>query len=140
MKFFHYDLEIQLDDGWWTESGMEGFVPTGTAYRVDPDQANGKSIMEIRIDEISPVRRNPGTSIFNDGSDGEGSAKNRVVRILRGFVAKDKIPPVEVVPVPSGNNYRFKLTHGVHRLYCSLASGYSHVPAVQGFDWNSLDQ
>lgn len=27
--------------------------------------------------------------------------------------------------------YRFRLTQGAHRFYCAVASGFSHVPAVE---------
>ncbi len=65
--------------------------------------------------------------------------KDRVISILTGFRTGSAIPPVEVVLEPEGSNFRYKLVHGAHRFYCSLAAGYSHVPAIMGFDLNTLD-
>ena len=138
MKIFHRNLEIELDDEWWTEAGMEGFVPQSKAYRVGLDAARAGAVFQIRADEVRPVKRNPGVGIFNDNE--EASAKSRVVSIFRGFVADAAIPPVEVIPESSGSAFNYKLVAGVHRFYCSLAAGFSHVPAVKGFDINALDQ
>jgi hypothetical protein len=130
MKLRHHDLQIELDDTWWTEAGMEGFVPLTRAYHVDANAAQG--VFEIRIDEVRPVRRNPGVGIFND--DEERSARERVVSILRGFRNGSAIPPVEVVSEPPDTDFRYKLVAGVHRFYCSLGAGFSHVPAVEGWE------
>src|SRR6266403_1062482 len=34
----------------------------------------------------------------------------------------------------AGYPYRYKLVHGAHRFYCSLAAGFKCVPAIEGFD------
>lgn len=100
MIFHHHDLTIELDASWWAEAQMAGFVPNGQAYRVDLPAAKGQAVFEARIDEIGPVRRNPGVGIFH---------KNEI-------------------------KIRYKLTAGTHRLYCSIAAGFSRVPAVEGLD------
>ena len=138
MKLFHHNLEIDLDDTWWAEAKMKNFIPKSSTYRVDLDATKGRPVFEININEVRPVKRNPGVGIFNDSV--ETSAKTRVVSILRGFVADEGIPPVEVVLEPSDSAYSYKLVAGVHRFYCSLAAGFSHVPAVEGFDINTLNQ
>ncbi len=135
MKLTHHDLEIELLDEWWAEAGMSTFEPQTRAYRVDRDAH--PSVREVRIEEIGPVRRNPGVAIFKDNE--ETSARERVASILRGFRSGSMLPPVEIVELASGSRYPYKLTHGAHRLYCSLAAGFSHVPTVIGFDWESLD-
>ena len=83
------------------------------------------------------MRRAPGIPVFNDSHDTGLSAHGRVVSILCGFRDGAEIPPVEVVPAPQGSAHLFKLTHGTHRLYCSLAAGFTHVPAIIGFDINA---
>jgi hypothetical protein len=133
MKFTHHGLQIEIPDDWWTEAGMRGFVPTFTAYRVN--QMLFRNAQEIPIQDIGPVSRNPGVGIFND-SKAEGSARDRVVRILRGFRFDDAIPPVEIVEAQPGHPYRYKLIHGAHRFYCSLAAGFKCVPAIDGPDEN----
>lgn len=137
MKFHHHDLEIELNDTWLEEADMKDFSPPSDSYRVNIESANGKEIFAVKIIEVSPVRRNPDVGIFNTSA--EANAKDRVISILTGFRTGSAIPPVEVVLEPEGSNFRYKLVHGAHRFYCSLATGFSHVPAIKGFDINSLD-
>ncbi len=113
---------------------MHGFVPTFTAYRVN--QRLFQNVREVLINEVGPVSRNPGVGIFNDCEEEGCSARERVVRILRGFRFDNAIPPVEIVGGQAGYLYRYKLVHGAHRLYCSLAAGFKSVPTIEGFDLN----
>lgn len=138
MIFHHYDLEIELDDTWWEEAGMKGFTPSTDVYCTNAEAGNGKEIFTVRIAEVSPARRNPGVGIFN--TNAEATAKDRVISILAGFRNGSPIPPVEVVPEPEGSKFRYRLVHGAHRFYCSLAAGFSCVPAVKGFDIHALDR
>ena len=133
MKLTHHGLQIEMSDDWWTEAGMHGFVPTFTAYRVN--QRLFYNAREVPIKDVGPVLRNRGVGIFND-SEEEGSARERVVRILRGFRFDDAIPPVEIVQGQAGYPYQYKLVHGAHRFYCSLAAGFKCVPTTEGFDLN----
>ena len=41
MKFFHHDLQIELDDQWWAEAEMNNFIPTEKTYRVDIEASGG---------------------------------------------------------------------------------------------------
>jgi hypothetical protein len=133
MKFTHHGLQVELPDDWWAEAGMQGFRATFTAYRVN--QRLFHNAREVSIKDIGPVLRSPGVGIFND-SEEEGSARERVVRILRAFRFDNAIPPVEIVEAQVGYPHRYKLVHGAHRLYCSLAAGFKCVPTVKGFDVN----
>ena len=54
-----------------------------------------------------------------------------VVRVLRGFIEDSAIPPVKVEKEPPDSDYRYKLRDGTHRFYCSVAAGFSHVPAIE---------
>lgn len=132
MILTHHDLTIELNDTWWTEAGMVGFVPSSRTFRADPSAAEGQAIFEAAISEVAPLRRNPGVGIFND--DLEATAQERVVRLLRGFHNGDAIPPVQLVADASFEGCRYKITHGSHRFYCSLAAGFTYVPAIVGFD------
>ncbi len=131
MILHHYDLKIEFDDTWWAEAEMDGFVPHNRAYRVDRGATNGTELFEIQIDEVAPVIRNPGIAYF---------VKKRALEILNGFRNDEEIPPVEIAFEPPGSKFRYRLLDGCHRFYCSLAAGFSHVPAVEGFDINTLDQ
>lgn len=132
MILAHHDLRIDLDDAWWNEAGMNGFVPLGRTFRPDLEAVKGETVFEARIDEVAPLRRNPGVGIFNNNE--EATARERVVRLLKGFRNGDAIPPVELVPDAAFEGCRYKITHGSHRFYCSLAAGFSYVPAIIGFD------
>jgi hypothetical protein len=139
MEFTHHGMQIVLSDDWWAEAGMSGFTPSSTASHADPNAFPNQRISELRIDDIGPVRSALGVSIFNDDRDSGISAHDRVVRILRGFRSGDLIPPVEVVKAKPGDDYSYKLVAGTHRLYCSLAAGFSHIPTVEGFDITAVD-
>lgn len=132
MKIYHHDLQIEIDDKWLTETGMDDFIPSTRAYLVDIEAAKGRELFEIKIEDVRPVKRSPGVGIFNDNE--KASARDRVVSILRGFRAGSAIPPVKVVFEPTGSKFRYKLVAGTHRFYCSLAAGFSHVWAVEWFD------
>jgi len=113
---------------------MLSFSPSTNAYCVDIEAAKGEEIITVKIEEVSPVRRNPGVGIFNTSA--VATAKDRVISILKGFRAGSAFPPVEIVLEPEGSKFRYKLVHGAHRFYCSLAVGFSHIPAIKGFDAN----
>jgi hypothetical protein len=134
MILTHYDLQVELDDEWWADAGMVGFVPLSRGYRVNPNFfRNSAPIVEVSIADICPVHRSVG--VFRASEDGI-PARERVVKILRGFRLGELIPPVEVVKCNSGSSYAYRLTNGTHRLYCSLGAGFTHVPAVQPSDWS----
>lgn len=135
MRITHHNLIVELDDSWWAEAGMQNFVPSASTYRVDATAARKGSVFEVSFDEVRPGQRNPGVGIFN--SNAQASAKDRVVSLLRGFRENSAIPPVELLPDETGSNFGYKLAAGYHRFYCSLAAGYSRVPAVIGFDANA---
>ncbi len=141
MILIHHSLVFEdLKEKWRAEADMVGFVASRSSYRVDPNAFPGRKVYEVLIKDIGPVQRTLSTGPFNDDKETGLSAKERVINILRGFRGDVAIPPVEVVKLPQGSPYKYKLTHGTHRLYCSLATGFTHVPAVDGFDWEILDQ
>lgn len=134
MKVSHHNLLVQLNDQWWAEADMTEFVPKSKSYCA-PSAYKDQQVYQVSIEDVGPVCR---ASIFKDDIEGEHqTARERVLRLLRGFRAGDTIPPVEVVVATPGYGYRYKLTHGTHRMYCSLAAGFTHVPAVNGFDWET---
>jgi hypothetical protein len=128
MKFTHHGLPIELPDDWWDEASMGDFVRNSNAYRVGHSNTE---IFEVCIDDVGPVHRSPGVGIFNRSIEDGLTARERVVRVLRAFRLGDAIPPVQVLEGKPGDPHYYKLTHGVHRLYCSLAAGFTHVPAVK---------
>jgi hypothetical protein len=136
MKFAHHGIEFELPDAWWADAGMAGFSPGSRAYHSDARfSVTGEPILEVAVNEVAPAAREIG--IFRDAEDGT-PARERVLKILRGFVMGDPIPPVQVVETKPGSVHRYKLTHGAHRFYCAVASGFTHVPTLKGFDWDTV--
>jgi hypothetical protein len=133
MVRFHHGLRIELPDSWWRESEMDGFSPLEPASRVARGPSH-RTVCLIPIADIGPVRRSPGVGIFNDDRDSGLTARERVLRLLRGFRLGQPIPPIEVVEEGVDHGWTYKLTAGTHRLYCSLVVGFTLIPAVKGFD------
>jgi hypothetical protein len=128
MKITHHGIPIDvLRDDWWSEAEMQGFVPKARAYNA---RRSDEQIVEVSIEDVSPLVRTP---LFRNDDDKEVSVDDRVVSILRGFRLGEVFPPVEMT---QGNApYRYRLVNGAHRFYCSLAVGFTHVPAIIRLDW-----
>jgi hypothetical protein len=129
MVIKHHDLEVPLDDRWREDAGMSGFTPSSSAYRVDTSAFIDRQVRLIAIQDIAQFLRSPGVPIFKDDPSERISGARRVMNILLGFVADKAVPPI-VVTTLRGGPYRFKPIHGAHRLYCSLAAGFTHIPTV----------
>jgi len=134
MRFLHHDFAFELSNEWWAEAGMQGFVPLSFSYRVDPQAFPGRSVYEVRIDAVAPVRRHLSHGVFNDDVETGLGAKDRVMNILQGFLTNAIIPPVETLSLPSDARHKYRLKHGAHRFYLSIAAGFTHVPVVNGVD------
>lgn len=132
MRFKHRDVEYVLPDEWWDESGIQS--ASQHAFVSGPSPWPNLPVFELAVDDIRPVVRKASHGVFNDNIE-FGTAHDRVVRILRGFCNRSAIPPIEVASLRSDLPPRYKLMHGAHRLYCSIAAGYSHVPAVEVIDF-----
>jgi len=127
----HHDLAVALDNAWWKKAGMEGFAPASSAYTANKSVLRaGVKVCLIAIKDVEPLRRDP---IFRDSTEDGSSAEERVIRILKGFVAGDAIPPVELLKT-FGGPQPYSLKDGAHRFYCSLAAGFTHIPAFKGLD------
>jgi hypothetical protein len=126
-------MDFEVDDDWWAAANMAAFVPKSNSYR-----SADSSAFTIPIEEVAPLLRVP---LFRDDPHEERkTAGERVLRLFLGFRADAAIPPVTIIDGPTGSGYRYKLTEGAHRFYCSLAAGFTHVPAVKGFDRDMLDR
>jgi hypothetical protein len=130
VKIAHHDLMIDLSDEWWAEAGMQRFVPTSPAYRSD------RKAVEVRIADIGPVGlERQLIGIFKDNGNVRISAHERVLRILWGFRCGEAIPPVEIIEGCASYGNRYRLADGVHRLYLSIAAGFTHIPAIKSLTY-----
>ncbi|SRR5258708_6283781 len=131
MEIQHGHVRQELPDEWWAEARMAGFLPARPAYRVNPHHA--LPTFDVPIDDVEPLERRLSHGVFND-SKVFGTARDRVVFILRGFRQDSAIPPIELVRAEPGNAYRYRLHDGAHRFYCSVAAGFRSVPAIDVTD------
>jgi len=66
--------------------------------------------------------------------------RDGLLSILRGFVADDEIPPIELLILPvlhdlSGEPFKFRGVNGYQRFYASIAAGFAFVPATMRGVW-----
>jgi hypothetical protein len=112
MRFYHHEFVFEVSDDWWAEAGMNSYRPKGPSYHADLQAVSGQPAYEVRIDEVAPLERKLSHGVFNDDIENGLTAKDRVLKILRGFVANEAIPPVEVVKLlPASASYLYKLTN-----------------------------
>jgi hypothetical protein len=71
----------------------------------------------LRIDAIEPPPM-----------DYEGLDRVRMVNVLHAIVSRTALPPVEVEELSLGD-YHYRLHHGAHRFFASVAVGFTHIPA-----------
>lgn len=133
----HQDTTVDLPDEWWVASGMPKFVRSASAYRCDHATAAGRRVCLVPIVDIGPVHRTPGVPVFTAHSWEGISARQRVERILHAFAVNGTLPPVELTK--QAGRYPFCLKDGVHRVYCSIASGFTHIPAMTFIDLEAID-
>ena len=128
MEIRHGHVRQELPDEWWEAAGMVGFVPARAAYRVNAAPYRVERVFEVPIDHVEPLERTLSHGIFND-SHLFGTARERVVSILKGFREDSAIPPVHVVRLGPGRPLSFQPEHRCAPL---LLRGGSRVQARLG--------
>jgi hypothetical protein len=137
MEYSHHGVKFDIEEEWLTTAGIAGSVPHSRSYRVWFTSSSDRPIYEASLDEVEPLRRDLSHGVFNDGGPDNLPARDRVVQIFTGFVVDAAIPPVELLRTEVRERYRYRIKDGVHRFYCSLVAGFTHIPAVEGFDFNA---
>jgi len=104
--------EFSFPVEWWNEAGMPAFEGQSPYYLWDalPE-------LFVRIDAIEPPPM-----------DYEGLDRVRMVSVLRAIVSRTTLRPVEVEELSLGD-YQYRLHHGAHRFFASVAVGFTHIPA-----------
>ncbi len=105
----------QVPDEWLIEAGVKNFVPSLASFRCDVPHE-----LVALVDIETPLRR------WDVILDANGFGRDRMLRILEGIRRGDALPPIDV---EIGDARPYRLRAGFHRLYASLATGFSHVPA-----------
>jgi hypothetical protein len=120
-----FPAEFEIPDAWWSEAGMSAFTPAGAAYR-----STVAATHSIPLRDIEPPFRLPEVPKYFRGFD-----RKRMIHILARIAADDEIDPVDVLILPplpdiSRPPFRFRVLHGVHRFYASIAAGFECEQAV----------
>jgi hypothetical protein len=112
----NFPCEFEILDEWWVKAGMPSFIRRRPAYRSTTTNIVG-------LDDIEPMFRR-----LCAPRDWRGFRGDDLVSILRGFVADNEIPPIELLILPvlhdlSGDPFKFGVVNGYHRFYASIAAG-----------------
>ena len=133
MKFTHHDLEFEIDDKWFEESGMGNFAPGEDSFKPDISLAKGQEVIYISIKDVAPLKeRAICRGVFCD--DEGNTAKERVVRIFDWFKNNVEIEPISVAELENNDKYKYKVLAGSHRFHCSIVAGFTKIPATIGID------
>ena len=121
MRFYHPspDLEFEIPDSWLSTAGALAFAPSAVAYDATSDSRWPTEL--VSITEVTPPQRDPGIVRFSE---------ERTVSILKAFVARQPIPPVEVHRLRNLPSERLSVRNGYHRYFLSLAVGFTMLPVT----------
>jgi hypothetical protein len=126
MRFSYplFPAEFEIPDEWWTESGMDGFRPSGTAYR------SAMKACSIQLRQIEPPFRS-----LQRPLDFHGFDRARLLDVLTGIANRSEIPPVPLRELPRPDQYfrlpyQYQLFDGFLRFYASVAAGFECIPAT----------
>ena len=119
-----FPAEFEIPNEWWEQAGMREFSPVDAAYRSTSDA----TLMRLR--EIEPPFRFPECPL-----DFRGFGRDRMIRVLAGFVAGNEIEPVPVLDLfrrdlSVAGPFRYRVRDGFHRFYASVAAGFKCLPVV----------
>src|SRR6185312_12786985 len=128
------DTTFDIPEECWKSADMSNFIRSTLAYSVMsppyPKDAglpmNPPIASLVALPKIEPLWRSlkdgiPEARLF--------ATKQRLADILRGFRTNAQIPPIWISNSRSGH-YCYKIQHGVHRFYASIAAGFSYIPAI----------
>ncbi len=109
-------LPHEIPKEWMAEARLLNFEPSEPTYRCSsPHQL-------VALSDIEPPARFHHVQLDVNGFD-----QIRTLRILTGISNGDAIPPIQIEQSDSARK-PYRLRHGFHRYYASLAAGFSHVP------------
>lgn len=121
---------FDVPDEWWNAGGMHDFKPSRLSYvagdREKRFEGWGASpVLHLAIACIRAPRRKLSYGVFRD--------EQSVVGIFRGFRMSGTLPPILVVRLTgtSEDGCTHRLYDGSHRFYCSIAAGFTQIPAVE---------
>lgn len=133
LKVKRLNFEFEIPEEWLTEDLGDWLRNRreSPAYRAmtppyPPDPQDGgipqveASVVPLQI--IEPVHRTLST-----GTPFE--SRERLLRIFSGIKDNQPLPPIHTLEAPPGP-YGLNLYNGLHRLFASVAAGFTHIPVV----------
>jgi hypothetical protein len=122
--FPRFPAEFELPDDWWLEAGMQGFVRQSKGYRSTADES-------VALNDVEPPFRDRSRPL-----DWNGFNHARMVSVLRGFLAEEIMPPIDLLILPtlddwSRQPFKYRVIDGVHRFYASMAVGFELLPVTR---------
>jgi len=119
----HYPCSFEISDEWLVEAGIAGFVPATPSYFSTPRATL------VPLTEVEPVAR-----LLSCRKDLDGFDRDRLIKLLKRFVASEVVDPVPMVRLPvlefPSSPYRYRICDGFHRFYGSVAAGFQSLPAT----------
>ncbi len=113
MRYVTHDfVEFEIPDTWLVGSGLNRASLAGNYFVSDKAEA----VLDFRL--VSSPEREPGVRWFHEDS---------MLSILTAFVSNQSLPPVDVDRPPQGP-LPFRVWHGLHRYYASIAAGFRGIP------------
>jgi len=113
-------VEFTIPADWWNEAGMYNFELQSAFYSYEdlPE-------LFIRMEAIEVPSMEERQHLGHGGL-----SRIRMVSILRAIASGRPLPPVEVEELLSDAAYPYRLHHGAHRFFASVAAGFPSIPAV----------
>ena len=108
-------IEFEIPDEWLSESGILDFRSSDALYVPARVEHN---MFIVAIKDFEPTLRNGGI------------IKERMLDVLKAIKSKTPLPPVWV-EYSKNWDYKYIIHDGYHRLFGSIVSGFTHVPACQ---------
>lgn len=113
----HEGIEFEIPDSWWVSAEAVGFSPSTVAYVASSCEEWPTTLVSIM--DVEAPRRNVGIVGLNE---------DRTVSLLKAFRDSIPLPPLEVYEPSEPKRVRYRVQHGFHRYYASIAAGFSMLP------------
>jgi hypothetical protein len=114
-------VSYEIPDDWWQFCDLDKWKPTTEFYLTK--ELNNDDVEIVPLGELQPITRDLG--------GGSPFRKCKLVPILFRFQSPYEpwLPPIDVEPIASADQYRYRLINGFHRFVASLLVGYRSIPA-----------
>lgn len=109
-------VEFEVPDDCWTSAGMENFVPSSDHYTTK--QSSYSEI--VAVEDVEPPFRENRQLWFR--------GRESVIAVLTMMRTGEELDPIEVWSREKTRTEKYRVKHGFHRFYLSIAIGYPKLP------------